>query len=483
MMTITAALKQYFGYETFRAGQQQVIEAVLRGQDVVAVLPTGTGKSLCYQLPTKLLPYATIIVSPLLSLMQDQVEQLKKFGEKRVVALNSFLTHQQKQHVLAQLHQYEYIFVSPEMLQQPQVRRAIQDITLSLIVVDEAHCLSQWGFDFRPDYLQIMNVFDNSQRPGILALSATATTQVLTDIKHYLHMRSPYEEIQSVDRPNIRLMRQLFSTQEAKLAWAFDYIRQAQGAGIFYTQSRAKCEHYAQVLGEQGVRVAFYHAGMDIYDRQLIQQQFLCGELDWIIATNAFGMGVHKGDIRHIVHDVFPATMANYMQEIGRAGRDNKPAIAVLLYAVGDEDIVHYVTTEDLPNDTQVEAYAQLPQDNKQQMVANGWATDTQYRVLHYWMQQMPAAAVKHLLGQLRLEKRQQILAMQAMLKEQQCLRQRVLHYFGQAGQSLAQQCCSNCGATYEIEVELEQRKMLGIEATWQQRLNAIFPLHNNSVK
>ena len=473
---LEAALQQYFGYQHFREGQQDVIEAVMRGEDVIAVLPTGTGKSLCYQLPTKLLPHATLIISPLLSLMQDQVDQLKRFGEKRVIALNSFLNRGEKQEVLQKLGQYEYIFTSPEMLQQPHVQQALQHVKLSLIVVDEAHCLSQWGFDFRPDYLQLASVFDSLARPGILALSATATTQVLVDIKQYLQMRSPHECIHSVDRPTIRLMREHFETAEQKVAWAFEYIRQAQGAGIFYTQSRAKCEQYAAVLVEQGVRIAYYHGGMELYDRQLIQQQFLQGQLDWIVATNAFGMGVHKDNIRHIMHETLPQTMANYMQEIGRAGRDGQPAIAILLYAQGDEERVHYIATEDLPQDAHVDAYDAHRQGDVTQLVTNGWMTETQFRVLHYWMQQLSNIEMKHFIGQLRLQKREQIIAMQKMVDEQSCLRQVILHYFGQTLQTTIAPCCSNCGATYQLPVFEEPVVGLTIDASWQKRLLAIFP-------
>lgn len=472
---LTEALQRYFGYTTFRPGQQAVIEAVLRGEDVVAVLPTGTGKSLCYQLPTKLLPHATLIVSPLLSLMQDQVEQLKKIGERRVIALNSFLNRAQKQHVLATLSQYEFIFTSPEMLQQPDVRAVLQTLPLSLIVVDEAHCLSQWGFDFRPDYLQIADVFQQHGRPGILALSATATQQVLADIKYYLRLNEPFELIQSVDRPNIRLMRERFTTQEEKLQWAFSYIEAAKGAGILYTQSRKKCEHYAQQLLARHVRVAYYHAGMDMYDRQLIQQQFIAGELDWIVATNAFGMGVHKDNIRHVLHDVFPATVANYMQEIGRAGRDGEPAIAVLLYAQGDEQLVTYVATEDIPNDVQVDLYTQ--QVDPYDIVRHGAASDTQFRVLHYWLQQKNAQQVKHLLGELRLEKRKQIEAMQQIVSTAACLRQLVVNAFGQVVEEKPTECCINCGATYELHVVMDKKAPLAMGVNWQMRLHALFPL------
>lgn len=473
-MTLHEQLQRYFGYETFRPGQQDVIEAVLRGEDVVAVLPTGMGKSLCYQLPTKLLPHATLIVSPLLSLMQDQVEQLKKMGEKRAVALNSFLNRAEKEQVLATIAQYEFIFTSPEMLQQPRVRAMLERLPLSLIVVDEAHCLSQWGFDFRPDYLQIIDAF-KAPRPPVLALSATATTRVLADIKHYLQLQQPFELLHSVDRPNIRLMREHFDTQEQKLAWAFSYAAVAQGAGIFYTQSRKKCEQYARALVERGVRVAYYHAGMDIYDRQLIQQQFLAEELDWVVATNAFGMGVHKANIRHVLHDVFPATVANYMQEIGRAGRDGEPSIAVLLYAQGDEQLVTYVATEDVPSDMHVELYVQ--QQDPLELVRSGMMRETQFRVLHYWLQQKNVQEVKHLLAGLRLEKREQIEAMRCIVQQTTCIREAVVAAFGQQLHMRPPQCCTNCKATYELHVTHEKKASLAMDATWQERLNALFPL------
>ena len=243
-MDLQQKLTEYFGYHSFRTGQREVIERLLQGRDVIALLPTGMGKSLCYQLPGYLFDKPVLIVSPLLSLMQDQVDQLKQLGEKRVIALNSFLTPGQKKYALHYLHEYRFIFTSPEMLTQPQVRERLSKIEFSLIVADEAHCISQWGFGFRPDYLRIGEVLQ-ANRPPLLALSATATSTVLEDIKAYLHMQEPFMFIGNVDRPNISIAQKTFVAKEEKFQWILQHVKRSAGPGIIYTGSRKKAEHLA----------------------------------------------------------------------------------------------------------------------------------------------------------------------------------------------------------------------------------------------
>lgn len=470
-------LKKYFGYETFRPGQEEVMTALLNGRDVVALLPTGMGKSLCYQLPGYLFDKPVLVISPLLSLMQDQVEQMKRLGEKRVVALNSFLSAEDKRHVLHYLEHYRFIFTSPEMLLQPQVQQRLRQMTLSLIVIDEAHCISQWGFDFRPDYLRIGEWFQEGNRPPVLALSATATEKVLSDIRHYLHMQQPFEYIHAVDRPNIHLGRLFFRDKEEKIQWMLKHLSETAGPGIIYTQSRTKTESLSKQLVEQGIQVAAYHAGMDQADRQFIQQQFLEGQLEWIVATNAFGMGVHKSDIRQVIHDFMPSSVANYMQEIGRAGRDGADALAILLYAEGDEEFSKFLVTDDLPKDYHVDRYCEYiaRHENPSQMVVMGEIGETAFRVLHYWMQQLSPVSVKEKLEQLRISKYQEVDEMMKIVQGDDCMRARIVHYFGQLLEEKPLHCCQFCGIDYDAILQERSENTLSVaHEHWKERLSRL---------
>lgn len=476
-MELEQTLAKYFGYATFRPGQKEVIEAILSGKDVIALLPTGMGKSLCYQLPAYLLQKPVLIVSPLLSLMQDQVEQLKRFGEKRVVALNSFLTVEEKRYALHFLEQYRFIFTSPEMLLQQQVQEKLANMTLSLIVVDEAHCISQWGFDFRPDYLRIGDWFSQGNRPPVLALSATATEKVVKDIHATLSLHAPFEFMYNVDRPNIHLGRVLFEDRGDKAKWIVEHVKKTAGPGILYLSSRKRAEQYCELFMQAGLRAAAYHAGYSAEDRQFIQQQFIDGELDWIVATNAFGMGINKGDIRQVIHETMPANVANYMQEIGRAGRDGKPALAILLYSDGDEELAKFVVTGDLPSSSHVDRYQELVLQRiaPSQMLKNGELSETAFRVLDYWLHQEPEERVKARLRHFALEKYQAVDEMLKIIKTKDCLREQLVGYFGQKLKKKPENCCENCGIHYdEINtVRMKEEKKVEMMA-WESRLKQL---------
>lgn len=476
-MELEQKLNEHFGYPSFRTGQKEVIEQLLDGRDVIALLPTGMGKSLCYQLPGYVFDKPVLIVSPLLSLMQDQVDQLKRLGEKRVVALNSFLSLEQKKYALHFLHEYRFIFTSPEMLTQPQVRERLAQIELSLVVADEAHCISQWGFDFRPDYLRIGEVL-MEKRPPILALSATATLSVLEDIKAYLHMQEPFMFIHNVDRPNIHIAQNTFMVKEEKFEWILQHVKNSEGPGIIYTQSRNKAENFSRQLLEHGIVAAAYHAGKDAEDRQFIQQQFIAGDLQWIVATNAFGMGVHKNDIRQVIHESMPANISNYMQEIGRAGRDGKDALAILLYAEGDEHFAKYLATEDIPKKLHVDSYEQYRQAHQSpdSMLHAGEISETAYRVLDYWMGQESIEAVKQRLVNMEIRKYEAVHEMMNIVLGSGCMREKIVSYFGQQLTHRPPNCCQNCGI--DIEQLLIPRSEVGIKQriTWEERLqNLLF--------
>jgi ATP-dependent DNA helicase RecQ (EC 3.6.1.-) len=276
-MSLENLLKAKTGFSSFKSGQKEIIEDVLARKDVIALLPTGGGKSLCYQLPGYVLEGAVLIVSPLLSLMEDQVQQLKASGEKSVIALNSFLSYSERERLLSlDLYSYKYIFISPEMLQVEKWVKKLQSLQIDLFVVDEAHCVSQWGHDFRTDYLKLGTVKESLGRPPSLALTATATRNVIHDIHSYLNMTSPALHINSVDRHNIAFKVEHLHNNQEKKERLLELVQTLRTPGIVYFSSRAKTEEICEYLQENGVaRVAFYHAGIPQEQRILIQQQFL----------------------------------------------------------------------------------------------------------------------------------------------------------------------------------------------------------------
>lgn len=482
-MQLETLLQKYFGYNTFRPGQKEVIEQIISGKDTIALLPTGMGKSLCYQLPGYIFNKPVLIISPLLSLMQDQVEQIKQFGEKRVVAINSFLHKEQKQQVLQHLHRYRFIFISPEMLMQEQVKRRLNQLEMSLIVIDEAHCISQWGFDFRPDYLKIGEVIKDN-RPPILALSATATEKVLQDIRHFLKMNEPFEYIHSVDRPNLHYGKKRFQTKEEKMEWLYDHVSNTEGPGIIYTRSRKRTEEISSQLLERGLSVSSYHGGKDLEDRQFIQQQFLEGTLDWIVATNAFGMGVHKENVRQIIHEVLPSNIPDYMQEVGRAGRDGKDAVAILLYCDGDEELARFIAAEELPNDAQIDLYEDYVSRNIQpkELINDGILSETTFRVLDYWMTLYPVEQVKSIFRQMINEKYKSVNEMLQIVKSENCMREQLVHYFDQTLEMKPDHCCEQCGIDYkQLLIPRKRKKRVNYDNSWESRIRQIL-LGENSI-
>ncbi|MBN8208029.1 ATP-dependent DNA helicase RecQ [Bacillus sp. NTK071] len=354
-MNLADVLYKHFGYHQFREGQEGIIEDVLDGKDVFAMLPTGAGKSLCYQLSAYAGASPVLIVSPLVSLMEDQVQQLKTHGEKRVVALNSFLDFNKRMSILRQLSKYSFIYASPEILQNKTVQRVLKQLSFGLMVVDEAHCVSQWGHDFRTDYLKLGSLREQLGHPPLLALTATATKDVRQDIVKQLQMNNPAYHVQSVDRPNIAIKLEKHSSIVEKVKAVHHYAGQLEGPGIIYFSSRNWADKIARELEEAGIgSVASYHAGLNQEDRLLIQQQFLNNELSIVCSTNAFGMGINKSNIRYVIHFHPPSTIESFLQEIGRAGRDQKKAIAIHLYTEEDEFLPLSFIDSELPARAQI---------------------------------------------------------------------------------------------------------------------------------
>ena len=357
---LTAVLKEKFGFDSFKPGQAEVLEALTAGKNTLAMLPTGGGKSLIYQMMGNMRDGLVIIVTPLLSLMQDQVARLNYAGEPKVVALNSTLPQDARRTILRSLDQYKFLFVSPEMLGQTVVQSALRKVKINLLVVDEAHTIVSWGPDFRPDYLALPQVHKKLGQPQLLLLTATATPKMMTDITVPFGLPESDWFIyrQSVDRPNIYLHTETLANEGQKRERLADLVRQLQGPGIVYFSSRKLATSMADWLAENtGRRVAAYHAGLDTMSRYRIQQQFMLGQIDIIAATSAFGMGIDKDNVRYVIHYHLSNDLANYLQEIGRAGRDGEQSAAILLYVPGDENLQLNMIDGTIPNREVVMGY------------------------------------------------------------------------------------------------------------------------------
>lgn len=357
---LTAVLKEKFGFDSFKPGQAEVLEALTAGKNTLAMLPTGGGKSLIYQMMGNMRDGLVIIVTPLLSLMQDQVARLNYAGEPKVVALNSTLPQDARRTILRSLDQYKFLFVSPEMLGQTVVQSALRKVKINLLVVDEAHTIVSWGPDFRPDYLALPQVHKKLGQPQLLLLTATATPKMMTDITvpFGLPKSDWFIYRQSVDRPNIYLHTETLANEGQKRERLADLVRQLQGPGIVYFSSRKLATSMADWLAENtGRRVAAYHAGLDTMSRYRIQQQFMLGQIDVIAATSAFGMGIDKENVRYVIHYHLSNDLANYLQEIGRAGRDGEQSAAILLYVPGDETLQLNMIDGTIPNREVVMGY------------------------------------------------------------------------------------------------------------------------------
>ena len=357
---LTAVLKEKFGFDSFKPGQAEVLEALTAGKNTLAMLPTGGGKSLIYQMMGNMRDGLVIIVTPLLSLMQDQVARLNYAGEPKVVALNSTLPQDARRTILRSLDQYKFLFVSPEMLGQTVVQSALRKVKINLLVVDEAHTIVSWGPDFRPDYLALPQVHKKLGQPQLLLLTATATPKMMTDITVPFGLPESGWFIyrQSVDRPNIYLHTETLANEGQKRERLADLVRQLQGPGIVYFSSRKLATSMADWLAENtGRRVAAYHAGLDTMSRYRIQQQFMLGQIDVIAATSAFGMGIDKENVRYVIHYHLSNDLANYLQEIGRAGRDGEQSAAILLYVPGDETLQLNMIDGTIPNREVVMGY------------------------------------------------------------------------------------------------------------------------------
>ncbi|MCI8885946.1 MAG: DNA helicase RecQ [Dorea sp.] len=344
-MSAEEILKKYFGYDSFRQGQEGIIRSILSGRDVLAVMPTGAGKSICYQVPALMLPGITLVISPLISLMQDQVKSLNEAGI-HAAFINSSLTEVQisKALDLASRGVYKIIYVAPERLESERFLWFAVNGTISMVTVDEAHCISQWGQDFRPSYLKIVDFIGRlPERPVISAFTATATREVKTDIECILRLDCPDVTVTGFDRENLYYSVEHLAGKK-KDDFVIDYVeKHPNESGIIYCSTRKNVNDLQMKLFKRGVPVTGYHAGLDNSIRKKSQDDFIYDRAPVVVATNAFGMGIDKSNVRYVIHYNMPQSMENYYQEAGRAGRDGENSQCILLFSAQDVIIARFL--------------------------------------------------------------------------------------------------------------------------------------------
>lgn len=402
-------LKKYFGYDSFRKGQEILIDGILKGQDVLGIMPTGAGKSLCYQIPALILPGITLVISPLISLMKDQVRTLNNAGV-HAAYINSSLTENQINMAMknAIKGQYKIIYVAPERLETSIFKQFARSVDISMVTVDEAHCISQWGQDFRPSYLNIVKLIETlPKRPMVSAFTATATENVKDDIVCVLRLNQPVTLVTGFNRENLYFEVNESKNKTDKL---FEYIHiHKDESGIIYCATRKNVEKVYELLDAQGISVTKYHAGLTAEERKMNQDAFIYDEKPLIVATNAFGMGIDKSNVRFVIHYNMPQSMENYYQEAGRAGRDGEKSDCILLYSPQDVMINQFlIDNKEVKSDMSYEENMEVRERDMERL-----------RQMTYYC------------------------------TTKDCLREYILHYFGEhMGCSCGN--CSNCLSEYE---------------------------------
>ena len=343
-------LKIHYGFKTFRPGQERVIDNILAGASTVVIMPTGGGKSLCYQLPALVLDGVTLVISPLIALMKDQVDGLHKISIPATF-INSSISQAETVERLdaVKAGQYKLLYIAPERFYSAEFVTALRQVKVSLFAIDEAHCISQWGHDFRPSYLKLKGAIELLGKPTVAAFTATATLEVREDIIKQLGLIDPNLVITGFARPNLQFG--VINTQDSrKSQFVLDAISSVpDGSGIIYVGTRSRADELLQTLLAHDISAVGYHAGMEAADRQWVQENFMKGKAKVIVATNAFGLGIDKHNIRFVIHYDMPGTIEAYYQEAGRAGRDGQPSFCLLLYSPRDRYLQEFFIKGDNP--------------------------------------------------------------------------------------------------------------------------------------
>ena len=423
-------LRRYFGYSVFRRGQEEIVDALHGGRDVLCVMPTGAGKSICYQVPALLLPGITLVVSPLISLMQDQVEALHQNGI-RAAFLNSSLSPQVYGQTLYDIEDglYKLVYVTPERLSTEGFRAVCAKLDISLVAVDEAHCVSQWGQDFRPEYLKIADFIATlKRRPTVGAFTATATQSVRMDIARLLELRDPVRVTTGFDRPNLYFGVQMPNSKPSALVHLIEERRQK--CGIVYCATRRAVEEVTERLADKGFAVTRYHAGLSEEERRRNQEDFLYDRKTVMVATNAFGMGIDKSNVSYVIHYNMPKNIESYYQEAGRAGRDGSQAECILLFGQKDVQINRYLIENSDPN-------PDLDPD-------------------------MQEAIVQRDLDRLR--------KMEYYCLTQDCLRAYILKYFGEETEKTCANCSNCAGGSVLADATVQAQQILSCVVRCGQR-------------
>jgi ATP-dependent DNA helicase RecQ len=502
---LTKSLQTYFGHQSFRTGQKEIIKDIMNGNDVLGILPTGSGKSICYQLPSILLSGTAIVVSPLISLMMDQVKELKANNFKNAVALNSFMDKSERLQTLRQLHNYKLIYISPELLQKKEIQDRLKKIEISLFVIDEAHCISQWGYEFRPDYLKLEKIAEILNRPPILALSATAPEAVQKDIMQALKRPEMKKHIYPMDRENIAISIKRKENDEEKIAEISQILSRFAVPTLIYFSSRQTAEKTAEILRKKlPRRIAYYHGGLEAHDRISVQQQFMHNQLDVICCTNAFGMGINKSDIRLVIHFHFPSRLEAYIQEAGRAGRDGQSSVSLILYSSQDYYIPKKLMHNELPGTKDLTFVLRFLQKNEkipsspEEIGQTFHLNEIQWRFLRYQLENHAIIKGNNVISQSTqiadaLNKINELIHIRSEIKEgkltdmlnwlqtKSCLRSALYKAFQPSCKKPAGHCCTSCGFTL-ADWEPEQKKRENrVPGSWEYKLKRLLLIGENN--